>query len=78
MAVNPITLCGLHRLFKMDPTEWDQNEISHCNLVLNVTVGLYDSTHESAGRGEYEPRESNVTETGRALSKRVEIFFKSR
>lgn len=28
------------------------------------------------GRGEYEPRESNETEAGRALNRRVEIFLK--
>lgn len=28
------------------------------------------------GRGEYEPRESNETEAGRALNRRVEIFIK--
>ena len=28
------------------------------------------------GRGEYEPRESNASESGRALNRRVEIFLK--
>jgi len=28
------------------------------------------------GRGEYEPRESNASEAGRALNRRVEIFLK--
>ena len=30
----------------------------------------------SSGRGEYEPRESNATEAGRALNRRVEVFVR--
>ena len=40
-----------------------------------VDFGISASLIESAGRGEYEPRESNVTEAGRALNRRVEIFI---
>ena len=40
-----------------------------------IDSGIAASLIESAGRGEYEPRESNVTEAGRALNRRVEIFI---
>ena len=41
-----------------------------------IDSGVSASLIESAGRGEYEPRESNFTEAGRALNRRVEIFIR--
>ena len=40
-----------------------------------IDSGIAASLIESAGRGAYEPRESNVTKAGRALNRRVEIFI---
>lgn len=42
------------------------------NYLIDSGVAAYRLTAE--GRGEYEPRESNATEAGRALNRRVEIF----
>jgi len=36
--------------------------------------GVAGSRLTASGRGEYEPRESNATEAGRALNRRVEVF----
>jgi outer membrane protein OmpA-like peptidoglycan-associated protein len=36
--------------------------------------GVSSANLSSSGRGEYEPRESNATEAGRALNRRVEVF----
>ena len=36
--------------------------------------GVSAASLRSSGRGEYEPRESNATEAGRALNRRVEVF----
>ena len=36
--------------------------------------GVSRANLSSSGRGEYEPRESNATEAGRALNRRVEVF----
>lgn len=38
--------------------------------------GVPSSSLSSSGRGEYEPRESNATEAGRALNRRVEVFVR--
>ena len=44
--------------------------------VVNYLVGqgVPGSQLTATGRGEYEPRESNATEAGRALNRRVEVF----
>ena len=45
------------------------------SVVSYLTRQGVSSAHlSSSGRGEYEPRESNVTEAGRALNRRVEVF----
>jgi outer membrane protein OmpA-like peptidoglycan-associated protein len=41
-----------------------------------IDSGISASLIDSEGRGEYEPRESNVTEAGRALNRRVELFIR--
>jgi outer membrane protein OmpA-like peptidoglycan-associated protein len=42
-----------------------------------VNTGVPNYSLSAEGRGEYEPRESNVTEEGRALNRRVEFFVRS-
>ncbi len=41
-----------------------------------VTRDVQVSRLLTEGRGEYEPRDTNETEAGRALNRRVEIFLK--
>lgn len=42
-----------------------------------IGQGVADYRLSAEGRGEYEPRESNATEAGRALNRRVEVFVSS-
>lgn len=44
-------------------------------MVYLIEQGVPQHKLSSSGRGEYEPRESNETEAGRALNRRVEIFI---
>ncbi len=39
-----------------------------------IEQGVSPASLSATGRGEYEPRESNATEAGRALNRRVEVF----
>lgn len=39
-----------------------------------ISNGVPSSRLRASGRGEYEPRDSNATEAGRALNRRVEVF----
>lgn len=41
-----------------------------------VSQGVYRGNLVATGRGESQPRESNATEAGRALNRRVEIFVR--
>lgn len=41
-----------------------------------VSQGVYRSNLRAIGKGETEPRDSNATEAGRALNRRVEIFVR--
>ncbi len=58
--------------FNQQLSERRAQSVSDYMINRNVQV----SRLLTQGRGEYEPRESNASEAGRALNRRVEIFLK--